>query len=108
MPPLAVDTEEIPSGVVESFLTEVRKQYTNRKIDSRIHKWFGGAVSFTTEEIVLEQPEDFLFFLLGTIRGTEKDADYTVDFRDGNTVLQGYSLPRAVFTRKTGDHTGQE
>ena len=108
VPPLAVDTEEIPSGVVESFLTEVRKQYTNRKIDSRIHKWFGGAVSFTTEEIVLEQPEDFLFFLLGTIRGTEKDADYTVDFRDGNTVLQGYSLPRAVFTRKTGDHTGQE
>ena len=98
--PLAVNTGEVPPEMVDNFLSEVRKQYTNKKIDSRIERWFGGASSFTTEEINMEQGEDFIFFLLGTIRGTEKDANYTVRFREGNVSRQGYSLPRAVFNHK--------
>ena len=98
--PLALQEEEAPAEMVESFLQEVRRQYTNKKIDHRIGRWFGPAASFTTEEISMEEPEDFIFFLLGTIRGTEKDAPYTVEFQSGNTNRQGYSLPRTVFRRK--------
>lgn len=105
---LAIRKEETPPEMVDSFLKEVRKQYTNKKIDHRIEEWFGEAFSFATEEIRLNQGEDFIFFLLGTIRGTEKDAGYTVKFREGNIEVDGCSLPRAVFTKKKIHSNGSE
>ena len=101
-PLLKLARQEEDPRIIESFLADVRKQYTNQKIDAYILKQFGSGREFSTEEIHIAQAEDFILFLLGTIRAREKSAGYTIAFLDGNIQVDGCSLPRAVFTKKEG------
>ena len=98
--PLAIQETTYDNNVVDGFLNDVRKQYSTRKIDDFIEKCFEGKNDFTTEDIVVEDTEQFILFLLGTIRGREKSARYTIDFLEGNVDRQGYSLPLAAFRKK--------
>lgn len=100
--PLALEKKEESGSLVESFLKGVRRQYSNRKIDAYIEDLFGEKEEFTTKEVTMEQPEYFILFLLGTLRGCEKGASYRVEFEDGNVDRQGYRLPLVRFLRKKG------
>lgn len=98
--PLALQEENDHPELVESFLNDIRKQYTNQKIDIYIMQQLGNFDSISTEEFRIHSSEEFILFLLGTIRGGERSADYTVSFRDGNVKTDGYDLPRVVFSKK--------
>jgi len=98
--PLALESQPQPEGVVEDFLNGVRRQYTNKKIDGWIEGRFRGADFFTTEDADIAGTEDFILFLLGTLRGREKSAAYTVEFSDGYATKNGYRLPKTVFKKK--------
>lgn len=98
--PLAIQETTDDNKAVDGFLSDVRKQYSTRKIDNFIEKYFEGKKDFTTEDIVVEDTEQFILFLLGTIRGREKSARYTIEFLEGNVDRQGYSLPLAEFRKK--------
>ncbi|MEG0153488.1 MAG: DUF5716 family protein, partial [Cellulosilyticaceae bacterium] len=98
--PLAIQETTDDNKVVDGFLSDVRKQYSTRKIDNFIEKCFEGKNDFTTEDIVVEDTEQFILFLLATIRGREKSARYTIEFLEGNVDRQGYSLPLAEFRKK--------
>ena len=99
-PPKAIMETEKPVKVVDDFLSGVRKQYTNKKIDDYVQGCFGDSDSYSTQQVPMNHTEDFILFLLSTIRGREKSADYTVIFGDGNCIRNGYSLPEATFRRK--------
>lgn len=98
--PRAIEEKETPTGVVDDFLSGVRRQYTDRKIDGYVLRCFGNADSFSTMDAPMETTEDFILFLLSTIRAREKSADFTVEFGEGNCLRNGCSLPEAVFRRK--------
>lgn len=100
--PLALEEKEESASLVESFLQDVRRQYSDRKIDAYMEELFGDREVAATEDAVMEQPEHFILFLLGTLRGCERTAPYRVEFQEGNTDRQGYSLPRVRFIRKRG------
>ena len=101
-PPLAVSQKEVPPEVLEEFLQGARRQYSDQKIDSVVEKWFGDRESFETSQISINDAEDFICFLLGTIRGQEHSASYTVSFmeRDNYLTVNGYGLPAVIFKRK--------
>lgn len=98
--PLEIKDRPEAPNLVEGFLDEVRKRYTNQKIDTYIIGLMKENGRFRTEEIIMNTDEEFILFLLGTIRGREKSAPYTVCFEEGNADLDGYSLPRAEFRMK--------
>ena len=98
--PLALEEPEENPALVESFLQDVRKQYSNQKIDAYIEGCFQGREEFTTEDVEIQGTEDFILFLLGTLRGREKSAGFQAEFSEGNTDRQGYSLPKVRFVRK--------
>lgn len=98
--PMPLQEREENPGLIEGFLSDVRKQYSNKKIDAYIEGCFGGRTEFSTEDASMETSEDFILFLLGTLRGREKSAGYQVEFGEGNTDREGYSLPRVRFVRK--------
>ncbi|MEG0813389.1 MAG: DUF5716 family protein [Clostridium sp.] len=98
--PLAIEEAILDSSVVEGFLAGVRKQYSTRKIDDFIERCFNGKMEFTTEDLPMESSEEFILFLLGTIRGSEKSASYRVKFIEGNVKRNGYQLPKTIFQRK--------
>ena len=79
----------------------MRRQYTNKKIDGWVEVRFDGADSFSSEDIGIAGTEDFILFLLGTLRGREKSAAYTVEFLNGYVTKNGNLLPKAVFRKKS-------
>lgn len=98
--PLPLRERDENPEMIESFLNDVKKQYSNKKIDAYIENCFKGRQGFVTEDVSIETSEDFVLFLLGTLRGREKNAGYQVEFQEGNTDREGCSLPRVRFTRK--------
>ena len=99
--PLALEEPEENPALIESFLQDVRKQYSNQKIDAYIESCFQGRDEFTTEDVEIQGTEDFILFLLGTLRGRENNAGFQAEFSAGNTDRQGYGLPRVRFVRKS-------
>jgi hypothetical protein len=98
--PLSLKENHENPELVENFLKTVRSQYSTRKIDDYINRCFDGRSEFTTNNIEMQSSEDFILFLLGTLRGREKSAGFLVIFGEGNVNRQGYSLPYAKFVRK--------
>lgn len=98
--PLPLQDRDENTELVENFLSDVRKQYSNRRIDEYMEQCFGDRMEFSTEDVTIGDTEDFILFLLGTLRGREKGAGYRVEFEEGNADCQGYSLPRARFVKK--------
>lgn len=98
--PLPLQDRDENTELVENFLSDVRKQYSNRRIDEYMEQCFGDRMEFSTEDVTIVETEDFILFLLGTLRGREKGAGYRVEFEEGNADCQGYSLPRARFVKK--------
>lgn len=97
---IAVSRHEENGELMDSFLSDVRKQYSNRKIDGYVHLLLADRDCITTTDITVSSTDDFILFLLSTIRGREKSADYTAEFQEGYTVNSGYRLPNIVITRK--------
>ena len=106
--PLAIEEKAADPGLVSGFLSDVRKQYSNRSIDAFVDRCFGVGDEFTTADVQIGSDEGFILFLLATLRGTEKRAPFTVQFREGNKGRGGYSLPDVLFRRKkTGERNGE-
>ena len=54
----------------------------------------------TYSDLTMNKPEEFILFLLSTIRAQENSSDYTIKFLDGNQMNNGYSLPKVIFRKK--------
>ena len=87
---------------MDDFLKDVRKQYGTKRIDDFIVQKFGDGKMFTTADVKIEVSEEFILFMLGTIRGTEKGARYKVIFKEHVVECNGYRLPFVIFQRKEG------
>lgn len=98
--PLPIKEKEDNTELVQSFLEDVRKQYSNKKIDDYMEGCFGERREIDTEDFTISSSEEFILFLLATIRGREKSAGYKVEFGPGNVDCQGFSLPKARFIKK--------
>ena len=101
-PPLALSERTEPEGVFKDFLKQVRNQYSDRRIDEYVKQCFGDRDAFSTEDVPMEGTEDFLLFLLATIRAGEKSAPYRIHFTEGTSIRNGYRLPKAEFLRGKG------
>ena len=97
---LAITPHEENPELVEGFLDAVRKQFSNQRIDAFVLRLLGDGKEVCTQEVEISSSEDFLFFLLSTIRGREKDAPFTAEFLEGNTERDGYGLPNLILRKK--------
>ncbi len=97
--PLALKERKEPEEAVQLFLKGVRNQYSDRRIDQYVLRCFGDRDTYSTAEVPMDTTEDFILFLLSTIRAGEKSAGYSVAFPEGQLVRNGYTLPEAVFHR---------
>lgn len=98
--PLPLESQEENQELIYGFLEDVKKQYSTRKIDAYINSCFGEKEEFATTDMEIHNSEDFILFLLGTLRGREKSAGYKIEFGEGNVDCQGYSLPNVLFVKK--------
>ena len=100
--PLAASRANQNPEAMKKFLERVRNQYPNRRIDQYILSLFQGKDTFTTIDAPMKTQEEFILFLLGTIRANEKSAPYTVTIYDTYVMHEGCSLPSCVFEIRKG------
>ncbi|WP_130837791.1 Wadjet anti-phage system protein JetA family protein [Lachnoclostridium sp. Marseille-P6806] len=98
--PLPIAEPQTNPALVGDFLSDIRRQYTNKKIDRYILDSLSSRNEMQTEDFIITGSEDFILFLLATLRGREQNSPYTVTFHEGNTDADGWNLPNLKFTRK--------
>ena len=106
--PLAIAAYEASEEQLGGFLDEIRRQYSNRKIDDYILEYFKGRQQFEITEIKIDSTQDFIFVMLGTIRGTEYGAPYRTVFQEGRYESEGYRMAKVTFLRKQTGGAGSE
>lgn len=93
--------ETLPDDhLIESFLGDIRRQYSTRKVDDFVEACFAGKETFQTEELGMDNQEAFILFMLGTMRAGQKGAGYYVEFLQGSVERGDYRLPKLIFHRK--------
>jgi len=97
---MAIEKREENKELMAGFLKDIRKQYSNNKIDDYVHNLLGDKDSISTIDVIINDSNEFILFLLCTVRGREKSADYKVDFKTGYVNSMGYSLPDITISRK--------
>ena len=98
-----VETQFLESSEVRGSNTEINNtEYSdsNKKIDTYVHSLLGERHSISTIDVSISDSNEFILFLLCTVRGREKGADYTVDFKSGYVDCMGYNLPDITISRK--------
>ncbi len=98
---MAVEEYKEKPELIHGFLEDVRRQYSNKKIDRYVDGCFGERDWFETEDVPMEETEDFILFLLATFRGQERGADFRTQFAEGEVERNGYVLPKIRFMKKT-------
>lgn len=84
---------------VDTLFEELRKQYSNSRIDSFILSRMEGD-ELSGDSIAIDSMEDFLLFILATIRASEESSPYTVTFADGCIRRGSVLLPHCLFKRR--------
>lgn len=83
----------------EGFLEDLRKQFSTSRIDDFIlSKMEGEAVDGA--DIAIAAIDDFLLFVLATVRSTEEDCPFTCDFVQGEDRRGSIVVPKCTFRRR--------
>lgn len=98
--PISVEEAETDNNLIESFLCSIRSQYSTRKIDEFVEQYLKGRETFGTEDLEMADTDEFVLFMLGTIRAGQKSAGYQVEFLEGTIEKEGYRLPRVQFFKR--------
>ncbi len=103
--PMALPETAGSDQMVRSFLKDVRNQFPNSRIDSYMERCLAKDGQASTQTVPMGGSDDFILFMLGTVRGRERSAPFTVEFGESYIERDGYHLPAVVFRRKKGTGT---
>jgi hypothetical protein len=83
-------------------------KYGHRKVVDRMKVWFGEMDVVASEDLTVDQDEDFILLLLGVLKAGEARVFYDAEFLGGTVERQGYRYPRVRFVRrKAREGTGK-
>ena len=99
-----VERRVIPEGIGKAFLEAIEAQVSSEEIDRYVLSAIGNRKEITTEDFPVGTIEEFVLFILATVRNGEKDAPYIMDESSGKdvTMPKGTVLPFVRARRKHG------
>ncbi|QNO15929.1 hypothetical protein HYG86_14710 [Alkalicella caledoniensis] len=98
--PTPIEEIEVDNGLIDTFLEDIRKQYSFRKINEFVLECFSGKDKFCTEDMEIRCQEEFILLILATFQTGQRNTTYCMEFLDGTVEKNGYRLPKAIFNRK--------
>ncbi|MCL2066720.1 MAG: DUF5716 family protein [Treponema sp.] len=78
----------------------LNNEYSMVKIMEFMDKLFGERDIITTDEIEIDNDNEFIKILLATIRAGERNSIFKVQFGTGRRETNGYKIPELNFSRK--------
>ncbi|KJS17544.1 MAG: hypothetical protein VR69_04170 [Peptococcaceae bacterium BRH_c4b] len=82
------------------FEQRLRDSLTHKKIVQFISAYLQERETVTSEELQLEETEDFVKLIMAVLKNNEEDIPYQVRFLDGYVFVNGYRIPDMVFSVK--------
>lgn len=90
----------LEEAALAGFLDESRKRYNNTKVLNFVNRIMAEVDTVMSSEIELEDDDEFILLLLASLKNTDRDVFYHVDFLEGYIVNNGYRIPNMQFVRK--------
>lgn len=94
---LAPDAEQ---ELVHGMQADLRRQYSILRARTYITQALGEKDAMTSDELELNADSEFILLLLATVRSTDRGSPFTIEFLDGQTQKNGYSVPKMRFIRR--------
>lgn len=93
-----------PAGLDKSFIEDMRSQISTDEIDNYVLSAIGDRQEITTEEFPVTAIEEFVLFLLSTVRACEKDSPFTIESCESKICRldHGIELPMLKVRKKNG------
>ena len=99
--PLGVESEDTAGIDMDEFLEAMKSLYGDSDIDAFVLKHMEGRDTSDTSAFHIESVEDYVLFMLSTIRGRVKSAPYAADISSDAHIVSGrFRLPLVTYTLK--------
>ena len=98
--PIMNDTDA-SEYLMENFMQTVEGMYTDEKVYEFMRQAFGGKSEIRSKDIPLVSDEAFILLILATVKYSNSDCFYNVDFESKEKLRSyGYIIPDLIFTLK--------
>ena len=100
----SLPVEDLPPETEQDLLAGLKKDLQNQYSITRARAYIlhalGDRSSVTSDELELNADAHFILLLIATVRSTDQATPFAVEFLDGRTEKNGYSVPRMRFVKK--------
>lgn len=86
--------------LLQSFQMDRGRKYSVSRAWKYLEQVLKNRDSITSEELVLEQDDQFIWLLLAAVRSTDRNAPFSVEFLSGDAENNGYHIPKMRIYRK--------
>lgn len=88
--------EEVP----KDFIDKAKKSYSHQRVMNFMREVMKGKDVISSAEIPLSGDEEFILLMLASLKGTDKNTFYTVEFFEDYLQNNSYRIPRMRFIRQ--------
>lgn len=85
---------------MDDLKERIKNSYTNKKVLTFMKRQFADRDEIETKDLSINNDEDFIMLILGTLKHDESDAFYRVEFQEGYLMLNGYRIPQFKLWRR--------
>ena len=102
--PVTVEEREAAADLKSELLELARSKYGKEAVRSYVRKLLESRAVYRSEEVELPDDEAYIMLLLAAANASDRDAFYTVEAEEGESVKKGaYEIPKLTFRRKEGE-----
>ena len=84
----------------DDFKAMAKKSFTTKKVMAFMQQQFRDRQIIETKDLNIQNDDDFIMLILGTLKHDEQGTFYNVDFIEGYKFINGYRVPQMKLTRK--------
>ncbi len=92
--------EDVGEEALNEFLDKAKKSYSHQRVMNYMRGILKDKDVLTSAEIELPSDEEFILLMLGSLKGTDKNTFYSVEFLEGYLDNNGYRIPKMRFLKK--------
>ena len=86
----------------ENIIKTMHNDFSLQHIKHFMNTLFGGNDSFSTEDINIPDDREFILLLLAAIRSGERNTGFKAEVGTDSIKINGYGIPKMIFTKKGG------
>ena len=84
------------------LLALTKSKYSKTMVRTHMLKLMDGKLELRSEDIGIQDDNEYIMNLLSVINSTDRDSFYSVEILDGTVTKGEYEIPRLIFRRKEG------